>query len=533
MSTRLIQPARTMNRKAASGYKTAGLFVMVLVAVEILLILLFGMVTGLAISAALCTLGFAAAVMRKPSNDFDAWERLQEKYRACETKFKAITRDQEVMNREARVDQLTRLGNRHAFFEFCERLESDHDGIHSVVAILDFNRLKRVNDTHGHDAGDALLCEAARRLDAAFAPKGRIFRLGGDEFVIVYQDGDEHLFEDVQTITEQTLEPSVTYENADIEIDWSMGIAGVLPGSPDFTVALAKAEAALQKAKMVQRSHAHIFTKSDEIERRADIHLLAEVQHVLTRQSLEMHGQPIVKIEGEHQKLYGIEALLRAKDCAGDAIRPDLFVRKAVQAKRAGELTFLTTRHSAELLTHAPEDVLLTLNLSPEQFIDENLCEIMGEAFGPSNIDPRRLVVELSEKILHADLKNTQRTLETLRKFGVKIALDDFGSENTGVATVIDFDFDIIKTDPKLLMSALTNKRSAVMFQKIVEICDALNIICIAEGVETIREFDFAKRAGCEYFQGYYFGRPALVPVIDGDTATGNTQDNNVISITR
>lgn len=486
-----------------------------LVLLSALMVCLFaGAPSPVSFAMLICCWGFIFTFWMRMRQNLKSYKKLIGLGLASEEANQKLRDQQDLLFRESRTDQMTRIGNRRAFYEYCAEIPAQNDS-YTLIAILDLDEFKQINDMHGHDAGDKLIFETANRMNAAISAKGRIFRLGGDEFAIIYHDPEDYALDELQHITEQALRAPVGHREKQIRLQWSMGVVEVKCERPNLSVALAKADKALYKAKAVKGCFTHVFTRDDEQELRTEAALLSHAQTVLSDGSIEMHGQPIYDIRGESRALYGIESLIRIKAPDGAPIRPDIFVRKAALAGETSNLSLWSLRKSVPLLEAAPAEAMLTFNLSPEQFVDERLCEILATAIAPTNFDPRRLVIELSERTLLSDIERTRLSLETLKKFGVKIALDDFGSENTGFSTLIDFDVDIIKTDPKLLMSALTNKRSAVMFQKIIELCDALDIVCIAEGVETLREFDFAQRAGCRFFQGYYFGRPALKPRID------------------
>jgi len=431
---------------------------------------------------------------------------------------------QELLKEESRTDQMTRIGNRRAFYEYCESIKPDLSESRYIIALLDLDKFKQVNDVYGHEAGDKLINATATRLDAALAPDGRIFRFGGDEFVILFKDDQEYAFDNLKQTLDQALDTRIPHKGVKLQINWSLGAAAV-PGDADSARSiLSQADKALYKAKTLSSNAMHIFGEDDLLEMNSEAMLRAHTSEVLSNGKFSMFGQPVIEMEESGFFLNAVEALVRVQSASGDEISADSFVKQALSTGRTSQLTHWSFRNAVSMLREAKLDTNLSLNLSCEQVISPTLLNEIVEVTRLTNFDPKQLIIEVSEVSFSGDTQALRNSFDLLKQLGVRIVLDDFGAGSTSFSTIVDFKVDMIKTDPKLLASALSNKSSAMIFRKVVEMCASLDIGCIAGGVESKREFYFAKEAGCTMFQGYYFGRPAAQPDLGALTWSPETK---------
>jgi len=423
-----------------------------------------------------------------------------------------ITKANQVSFLEARTDQLTRIGNRRAFYEYCLTLSNDPMHKKYSLAILDLDGFKLINDTFGHDVGDLIITATSSRLNQALDGKGRVFRLGGDEFAIVFLSQDDRALSQFRKCISAALKEPVKTKSKSLELQWSLGaviIEGETVNPKEF---LYQADYALYQAKQLQGSSFHIFSSVDLDNMNREAELAQEVVWNLEHSKFIMFGQIVVNSDLGQYKPFGVEALLRAQTRAGDVISPETFIRHAVSAGKVSLLTKLTLVKSIEMLKASDLDCPLLFNLSRHQILDSNVLQLVNEALEATGFPPGQLIIELSEWTLNQDLSSASKTLQAFKKQGIRIALDDFGSANTGFSSLLEFEFCLIKTDRSLLTSAMQVLRTKYLMSSLIETCQKLNIVCIIEGLEVPEEVSFVQSLGGQLLQGYIFGRPEETP---------------------
>lgn len=415
---------------------------------------------------------------------------------------------QQLIKAEARTDELTQIGNRRAFYDLCRELETGKRKKPLFLALMDLDGLKQINDIHGHDTGDQFIIMAAGRLASAMSGCGQAYRLGGDEFAIIYDDDDTHDLEDFKARLIRLFKPPLKIRTQTFPINWSIGVVEFSDTSEKIEKFTSWADYALYKAKAVKGQSFHMFGPTDMAEMDLDGRLAKQVINILDRGSIKMFGQPILAMQNGAYHIVGIEALLRARDLNGGFIPPDKFVRHAALSGYISKLTEKTLEAAIYMHQLNELECPLYFNLSREQIQDKNLERIVLETVDRMKFQMAQLVIELSEKTLQADLLASTHTLNEFKKLGAKIALDDFGSANTGFSSLVEFRTDIIKTDRSLLCQAMETERSRLVLTKVIELCKELDISCIIEGVETQSELSLVTSLGGQIFQGYYFGMP-------------------------
>jgi len=424
---------------------------------------------------------------------------------------KAINANQTI-RKEARTDQLTRIGNRRAFYEYCHSISENSEFTELTLAILDLDGFKQVNDTFGHEAGDTLIIETSQRLSQALKGKGRVFRLGGDEFAIIFLPQDDAKLSAFRLCVAEALKGAVKIASNRIDLVASIGAVKLKGKNLTPLKSLKQADYALYQAKLERGTSVHVFSETDYQNIMRERQISEDVSWNLNTANFIMFGQVIVDSSKGEFSLYGVETLLRAQTRSGDVIRPEVFIRHAVSAGKKDVLTKLSLLKSIELLQNSGLDCPLMFNLSREQFTSHKLLELIVETLQETNFSGHNLVIELSERTLEHDLVFAAETLKALKKLGVRIALDDFGSANTGFSSLFEFDFDMIKTDRNLLCASMNSDRTKHLMFNLLELSKKLNVPCVIEGLETAEEVAFVTGLGGEIMQGYIFGRPEETP---------------------
>ena len=413
---------------------------------------------------------------------------------------------------EARTDQLTRIGNRRAFYEYCDALSKNPDIKSFTLAILDLDGFKLINDTFGHEVGDLMIQSASKRLSVALKGRGHVFRLGGDEFSIVFLGEDDAQLNQFKDCITTALKEPVKSHSKSFDLNWSVGAVVLEGAETDPLKFLHQADYALYQAKEISGPSFHIFSDTDFEDVTRDALLAEEVLWSLETGKFTMFGQPVVhSVQGVYQP-YGVEALIRAQTRMGEVIPAEDFVRNAVSAGKASLLTQQSLRKAIDMMKVSGLNCPLLFNMSRSQIIDMNVVQIVNDVLAGTGFPANRLIIELSEKTLNRDLLVASKTLSEFKKRGIRIALDDFGAASTGFSTLLEFDFDLIKTDRNLLDSAITSTRKKHIMSNLIDTSKKLNVPCIIEGLETPEEVSFVESLGGGLLQGYIFGRPEEKP---------------------
>lgn len=403
--------------------------------------------------------------------------------------------------REARVDLLTRLGNRKALVEQVEALRKEADDRQMVLLLLDLNHFKRVNDTRGHEEGDELLVSIARRLEAAI-PEAFIARLGGDEFAIVTSaDGPEQAEEICRRIAAVWAKP-FDLSQGECFVSGSVGAAFV-DRELSMSGLLRRADAAMYQAKSHPASYKVFDDEMIEgMERRARLTV------DLRNSSPHFSGcsavfQPIV---GTNGLLVGMEALLRWKHPSLGQIPPLEIVSLAEEAQLVNELALVIGREACRAAKVFPGAVI-AFNASVVQLLDTRFADQLQQLVGEESLAPARFQIELKESDFAARGPDMAPVLMRLAGAGFTIATDDYGSSTSSLVQLQRYGVTVLKLDPRVLRNARETEYIGVMRAK-VELARALGMSVVCEGVAVEADRAAALQSGCDMMQGYLFGGP-------------------------
>jgi diguanylate cyclase (GGDEF)-like protein len=418
------------------------------------------------------------------------------------------------MARLASEDSLTGLLNRRGFQSALQDVD-EHSGrtlkrpdqIGYAILLLDLDRFKVINDTLGHRIGDLLLQATARRLESALPRTHILARLGGDEFAVLARNVKTRAELDglAQCLTQAIREP-FEFEGYRVRATISIGLAvGPTDGASAEHLLMA-ADLALYAAKEHSRDNYQFYQRSmaKELAGRRDIE--TGLREALERDQLELHFQPIVRLRDS--KIVAFEALARWNHPRKGLIPPSDFIPVAEDTglmPAIGEWVLITAcRQIAQL----PDDVSVAINLSPTQFSATDLIDTVRRALSESGLAPRRLELEITERLLLESSKQTLSILRELRQVGVKIALDDFGTGYSSMSYLRKFPLDKIKIDHCFVSEIETGSDEVPIIRAVLSIARAFGMEVTAEGVETDIQKDFLTALGCDSAQGYLFARP-------------------------
>jgi len=421
----------------------------------------------------------------------------------------------------AQIDALTGLANRAHFMARIEdaRTELLARGTAFGILMLDLDRFKEVNDMHGHAAGDALLREVGRRLQAVIGGADILGRIGGDEFAILHvgaAPGDDsgeaaaQQKEDAQllsiAIIEAFKEP-VDLETCTMVVSTSIGIALAPADGAISEELLKKADLALYESKSIGRNR-YCFFDPRMTESAAERHRLkADMRIGIERGEFTLLYQPFV--EAATRRVVGAEALVRWHHPVHGLIMPDRFIPIAEESGLIVPLGNWVLHRACVDAASWPDDIKIAVNLSAAQFrAGSSLLDAVVFALVASGLAPQRLEVEVTETVLLERELDYLSVLHQLKNIEVSVALDDFGTGYSSLSYLKLFPFDKIKIDRSFIRDITERADCAAIVNTVANLGRSLDIVTTAEGVETEQQYEIVRAAGVTLAQGFLFGRP-------------------------
>ena len=415
----------------------------------------------------------------------------------------------------AQTDILTGLPNRAYFLEQLQEINfGEQRGAYSIL-LLDLDRFKNVNDSLGHAAGDALLRQVGLRLKSTLRGADVLARLGGDEFAILQAESDDQRAGSVELATRisKLISQPFVLPGHSVEIGTSIGIAMSPEHGSDQEQLLKKADLALYRSKSAGRNCYTLYDEAMSAELEARNTLEGDLRDAIARCQLEVHYQPFYDIKTGRQQ--GMEALVRWRHPVRGLIPPDQFIPLAEETGLVVPLGEWVVRQACDDAMSWPADIKVAVNLSPVQFKQAELFEVIQSALRNSGLPPERLEIEITESVLLERATENHAFMEKLKGIGVSLALDDFGTGYSSLSCLTAFPFDKIKID-KSFVSKLTKRRgSSAIISSVVTLARGLDMSVTAEGVETREQFERLRELGVNFAQGYLLGRPAPISELD------------------
>jgi diguanylate cyclase (GGDEF)-like protein/PAS domain S-box-containing protein len=410
-------------------------------------------------------------------------------------------------------DQLTGLPGRTLLRErIAEAIEKAMlHGRKVAVFVIDLDHFKRLNDSLGHRAGDDLLVGMAERLRASLRRSDTLGRLGGDEFVVVMP----HIatLADVERCAKRLVDRvSSTAQVGDVEVNLtaSVGVCVYPDFAEDVDSLLERADGATYAAKENGRNQYQLFSEAMLKESQDRLSMDTALRHSLTREELFLHYQPLVSLTTG--RVIGMEALLRWHHPKLGIVPPSTFIPLAEETGLIvpiGEWAMKQSCKQAKMLCdELGMDLYVSVNLSPRQFEQSNLLQVIDEALDESGLPARNLQVELTENTLMVNSAPNLEKLQRIRQLGARVAIDDFGTGFCSFSYLLQYPVDRLKIDQSFVIKAVTEPNAATVVRTIVAMSHNLGIKVIAEGVETTEHLRFLTQRSCDEGQGYYFSRP-------------------------
>ncbi|MBN9079339.1 MAG: GGDEF-domain containing protein [Rhizobiales bacterium 65-79] len=408
------------------------------------------------------------------------------------------------------TDSLTGLGNERRFFGKIERLIEDRadDPAPFAIGIIDLDGFKPINDLFGRGAGDQILLQVAMRLRAAMDGQSTVARVGPDEFAFLFpMVFSEDAAEEKARMLIEVLSAPYDLGERTARLSASVGCSLFYSGDETTELLVDKAETALYHAKQSGRGRVVVYSHEMEEAAKRVTQIEQALRRAVSHGEVEPYFQPIVDIRT--RKTIGFEALARWTDRDLGFVPPGVFIPIAEERGIIGPLSQLVLRKATEAARSWPKGLFLSFNLSPSQLVDQNTGLHILAILDRMGFDPRRLEIEITETGLMTDPASAEKIVKDLRSVGIRVSLDDFGTGQSSLGRLREFNFDKLKIDRTFVSSILDDKPSEHIIRAILAMCEGLGMEVVAEGIEEERQAERLMQFGCGGGQGYLFGRPA------------------------
>ncbi len=411
-------------------------------------------------------------------------------------------------------DSLTGLPNRYMLNDYIDKAISrknsdDSKNTMMGVMLVDLDRFKIINDSLGHSFGDMVLKEAAERLKNCVGENETVFRYGGDEFVVILPDTDTKECADAaKSISNAFRTPFIINEQR-IFSTISIGISLFPEDGSNAEMLIKNADVAMYVVKDIGRNNYQFYHESFNKELLRKMELENGLRKALENNEFSIYYQP--QIDLNSKKIVGLEALIRWNHPEYGLVYPAEFIPLAEETGLIvpiGKWVLETAcRQNKSWQEMGLDCIPVAVNVSAYQILHSDLASIVSEALNKTKLDPRYLILEITESIMQ-DFKKTDRIINDLKSFNVKVAIDDFGTGYSSISLLKNLKFDILKIDPSFTFELKNDKNSIDLIKLIIDFACQRSYSIIAEGIEDEEQARILTEKGCNWGQGFYYSEP-------------------------
>lgn len=417
-------------------------------------------------------------------------------------------------------DPLTNLPNRHLFLDRLDQalLKAQRSKNYGALIFVDLDNFKTHNDQRGHLFGDDILSQTALRLKVAIRDHDTVARLGGDEFVICMTDLDKDktpAHEIGLELTERihkTIQKPLTIEGITISISASLGIVFFNNANISGSELLKHADMAMYKAKENGKNTIIEFENEMAESEKRKTQLKRDCKLALSNDQFFLAYQP--QIDSTTNKCIGVEALLRWDHPTSGLIPPNEFIPLLEKSGLMPEVGQWVLRKAIEQLSYWKTQKIvehkfkMSINVSPQQFSQKNFAQMIKDVIQKLDIQHNTIDLEITESMIIEDIDHTIASMNELRDLGMNFSIDDFGTGYSNLNNLKRLPLDILKVDQSFVKDIDTNEHDRSIVKAIISMANQLNLMTIAEGVETHAQLDLLQKMGCHVVQGYLYSRP-------------------------
>jgi diguanylate cyclase (GGDEF)-like protein/PAS domain S-box-containing protein len=431
---------------------------------------------------------------------------------------------EEQLRHQALHDPLTQLANRTRFTDRLEHalLRASRTGHKVAVLFMDLDNFKSVNDSLGHSAGDRLLTQVAERVQSCLRPTDTIARLGGDEFAILLEDVIDE--QDATVVTGrifEVLQSRFELEGKELLVRASVGIAVSDAGAHEVKAEalLRDADVAMYVAKSRGKGRFELFQPDMQIAMMERLALLSDLQRALERGEFALHYQPMVLLKTG--QLMGVEALVRWRHPTRGLMAPGDFIPLAEESGVILDLGLWVLREACfqakawQALYSSDPPWTMSVNVSVKQLQHPAFVADVADVLRASGIDPRTLVLEITESVMMQDVTATMALLRELKGLGVRLAIDDFGTGYSSLSYLRQFPFDLLKIDKSFIDDVGVIIKQKELTSAIIELGKTLDMELVAEGIERRDQLTRLQTLDCELGQGFLFAEPMEAAAVE------------------
>ena len=414
-------------------------------------------------------------------------------------------------------DGLTGLPNRWRASAHIQELLTGRSGSPRIAALIlfDLDGFQEVNNTLGHEGGDAILIETARRLRDMVSGRDVVARLGGDEFLLFLDDpGDEATIMSLARQLPRSLARPIAVRGQQVRLGASLGIALYPRDGEDVTTLFRHANIAMSRAKLAGRGTAQSFEPEMMISFEENRMVESDLRRALDTNELELCLQP--QFSCDTLEVTGFEALTRWRHPTRGMLSPAVFIPVAERSGLINPLGLWAIEQACRAAMSWPSRHRVAVNLSPSQLRCETIQEDIRAILRRTQFPAHLLELEVTESVLLDEDHRTLETLHKLRAMDIRVTLDDFGTGYSSLSYLRRFPFDKIKIDKSFIQGQGTDRGTKVILEAMIRMCTDLGLDVVAEGVETEQQLHELRQLGCREIQGFLLGEPLLPAMIEG-----------------
>ena len=410
----------------------------------------------------------------------------------------------------ASTDGMTGLLNRKGFGDRGDALRAiaSANGTRLVVFSIQLHRFKSVNDRHGFDVGDAVIRKIAAEIVRSAPPSAPIARISGDEFAVLFAlpPSDVARAADTAATVLRSITKPFDQDGKFIQVGAFVGIADSVPGEVTLPDLLRRADIAMDHARCARSARAEWFDAGMEQALIAHGEIEQGIRHGLERDEFLPYFEP--QIDLVTGRITGFEVLARWNHPLSGVIAPDNFIGVAEEIGLIGRLSDQVVGKALHAAASWDPSISLSINISPTQLTDTWLAQKIVRLLTESGFPAERLVVEITESSLFADLELARAIVTSLKSQGIRLALDDFGTGFSSLSHLRALPFDIIKIDRSFVASLTRDRESAAIVRAVTTLAHAIDVPVTVEGIEDAATLEAVRAIGCAKGQGWYFGKP-------------------------